>query len=161
MVKGIYQLPPRTRMKLIIHSNIWWFARLELIDNGFSYFKTHNLYRKGIQYVDDTWDSEHQTFLSWDKAHEKFNLTSIETGDCTILKYDQNSLTMATFFGSRLGYHQPWTMDWVYKDRAEDPIFVLQCLTIFTSPFMCLHHLFMPIRVQCFMVGTHSRWLSE
>lgn len=77
MVKGTYQLSPRTPMELL-HSNIWWSDGLELIKNNFSYSKAHDLYCKSIQCVDNTWDSEHRHFLSWDKVQEEFNLTPIE-----------------------------------------------------------------------------------
>lgn len=80
IVKGIYQLPPRTRMGLL-HSNIWWSDRVELIGNGFTYSKSLELYRKGIHCVDDVWDSEQQNFLTWDRAKEEFNLTDGDIGD--------------------------------------------------------------------------------
>ena len=47
MVKGIYQLPPHTRMELL-HSNIWWSDGVELFKNGFIYGKGFKLYYKGI-----------------------------------------------------------------------------------------------------------------
>ena len=31
--------------------------------------------------MDDSWDSEHHTFLSWDDAHIKFKLTVVENED--------------------------------------------------------------------------------
>ena len=52
MVKGTYQLPPRTRMELL-HSNIWWSDGVELINKGFTYEKCCTLYSKGIQCVDN------------------------------------------------------------------------------------------------------------
>jgi hypothetical protein len=75
MVKDTYQLPTCTLMELL-HSNIWWLDGLELIDNGVTYARAHELYRKGIQCVDDIWDSEHRTFLSCNEAHFKFKLTA-------------------------------------------------------------------------------------
>ena len=56
-----------------------------------------------------------------------------------------------THFGQWIGF---------YKDK-EVPTFVLQLLTGFTPPCMRLHHLLMPLQVQCFMVGTHFQCLSE
>lgn len=80
MVKGIYQLPPRTRMELL-HSNIWWSDGVELIGNGFTYSKGLELYCKGIHCVNDVWDSEQQIFLTWDRTKEEFNLTDGDIGD--------------------------------------------------------------------------------
>lgn len=74
MVKGIYQLPPRTFLELL-HSNIWWSKSLELINNNFTYVRAHELHCKGIQCVDDVWDNEYHAVLSWNEAHVKFNLT--------------------------------------------------------------------------------------
>lgn len=48
-----------------------------------------------------------------------------------------------------------------YKVGVEDPIFIQQSLTGFTPPCMRLHHLFLPLPIQCFTVGTQSRCLSE
>ena len=33
MVKGLYQIPPRTRLELL-HSNIWWLEGIELINKA-------------------------------------------------------------------------------------------------------------------------------
>ena len=33
MVRGTYQLPPRSRMELL-HSNIWWLEGVELLEKG-------------------------------------------------------------------------------------------------------------------------------
>lgn len=38
MVKGIFQIPPRTRIELL-HPNIWWSNGLDIINQGFSYSK--------------------------------------------------------------------------------------------------------------------------
>ena len=46
-----------------------------------------------------------------------------------------------------------------YVDGGEDPTLVLQCETNSTPPCMQLHHLTLPLPVQCFTVGTHSRCL--
>ena len=47
MVEGLYQLPPRTRMKLV-HSNVWWSDGVELLRNGITHAQWLNLYRKDI-----------------------------------------------------------------------------------------------------------------
>ena len=52
MVKGLYQLSPRTLMELL-HSNIWWSDGVALINDGFTYDQGLELYRKGIQVVED------------------------------------------------------------------------------------------------------------
>lgn len=106
MVKGLYQLPPCTRMELL-HSNIWWSDGVELINKGFTYAKGIDLYRNGIQCVDDVWDIESRKFLTWDKAQEKFNLTPTEAGDWAILtdkissqwRYRQEDDSETTYLG--------------------------------------------------------------
>lgn len=80
MVKGTYHLPPCTLMELL-HSNVWWFDGMELIVNGFTYVGALELYRNGIQCVDDIRDNEHRTFLSWDEAQIKFILTNADNED--------------------------------------------------------------------------------
>ena len=84
MAKGIYQLPPRTRMELL-HSNIWWSDGVELINNGFEYARGLELYRKGIKCIDDTWDSEQRNFITWEEAKDKFGLTTTDEGDWVML----------------------------------------------------------------------------
>ena len=61
MVKGFYQIPPRTRME-VLNPNIWWTEGVELLNKGFAYHKGLNLYCKGIRNVDDIWDSNIQNF---------------------------------------------------------------------------------------------------
>ena len=63
MGKGFYQILPRTRNELL-HSNIWWTEGLQLIDNRFSYEQGRQVYRKGIQRVEDIWDDTQQNFLT-------------------------------------------------------------------------------------------------
>ena len=41
MVKGTYQLPPRIRMELL-HSNIWWLDKVELLCKIFTHAKGRN-----------------------------------------------------------------------------------------------------------------------
>lgn len=74
MVEGTYQLPSRDMLGLL-HSNIWWFKGVTLIDNGFSLARAHELYLEGIYCVKDIWDSEYCTFHSWDEAQTKIHLT--------------------------------------------------------------------------------------
>ena len=80
MAKGIYQLPPRTRMKLL-HSYIWWSDGVEFINNGFTYVKGWELYRKGVKCVDDVWDNVQRNFLTWEEAKDKFCLIATDEGD--------------------------------------------------------------------------------
>ena len=47
----------------------------------------------------------------------------------------------------------------LYIDRGEDLALALQCVTEFSPPCMQLHHLSMPLPVQCFTVGTHYQCL--
>ena len=80
MVKGLYQLPPRTRMELL-HSNIRWSEGVDLINKGFPYAKGLHFYRQGIHCVDDVWDSNSHEFITWERAKEKFHLESREEED--------------------------------------------------------------------------------
>ena len=77
-------LPPRTRMELL-HSNVGWAEGLDLINHGFTYAKGLNLYCKGIQCVDDVWDSETRDFLTWGTVQEKSKLTLTEMEDWALL----------------------------------------------------------------------------
>lgn len=54
---------------------------MELLNEGFTYSKGLKLYHKGIQRVDDIWDSEKQDFMTWDRVQEKFNLLPTKVGD--------------------------------------------------------------------------------
>ena len=53
--------------------------------------------------------------------------------------------------------------EWVgfYVDGEDDPALVLRCEVEYAPTCMQLHHLVMPLPVQCFTVGTHSRCLRE
>ena len=159
MVKGVYQLPLRTRMELL-HSNIWWSDGVELIKNGFPYTRGLELYRKGIQCVDDVWDSEQRNFLSWERAKEEFKLTDGDNGDWTTLtnKLSEKWRSLLekdkdeTYQGEWLGF---------YIEGREDPITVLQCVADYTPPCMQAHHLTLPVPMQCYTVGIYSRCLRE
>ena len=48
-----------------------------------------------------------------------------------------------------------------YINGEEDATFVMKCVTDFSPQCMQLHNLSMPLHVQCFTVGTHSRCLRE
>ena len=157
MAKGIYQLPPRTRMELL-HSNIWWSDGIELINNGIEYAKGLELYRKGIRCVDDMWDSEQRDFITWEVAKNKFGLTTTDMGDWNmhtdkiggkwrdLLEKDED----ATYQGHWLGF---------YVEGEEDPALVLRCEEEYKPACMQLQNLVMPPPVQCFTVGMHSRCL--
>lgn len=84
MVRGIYQLPPRTLIELL-HSSILWSEGIEFINNGFSQNKALELYKNGIQYVNAIWDNEYCTFLLWDEAQIKFKLTNNDNEDWTLI----------------------------------------------------------------------------
>lgn len=75
MNKGTYQHPPRT-LKDLLHSNVWWADGLELINNILTYARAHELYCNIIQCVNNIWDTQHRSFLTWDGAQIKFNLTT-------------------------------------------------------------------------------------
>ena len=151
MVKGIFQLPPQMGMELL-HANIWWSEGLDIINHGFTYFKDLTLYRKGIQRVDDVWDSECRDFLT--KAQEKFKLAPADLGDWIMLinklaeewrpVLENNSDT--TYGGQWVGFF--------YVVGKEDPIFVLKCTRDFMPQCLQFQHLVMPLTAQCFTVGT-------
>ena len=51
MIKGLYQIPPCTQMK-VLNSNIWWLEGVELLDKGLAYHKGINLYCKEMRCVE-------------------------------------------------------------------------------------------------------------
>lgn len=53
--------------------------------------------------------------------------------------------------------------EWIgfYFDGGEDPTSILQCGFDFAPPCMQLHHLSMPLPMQCFTMGAHSCRLRE
>ena len=73
MVKGMYQIPPWTRMELL-HSNLWWSDGVDLLKKGFTYLEGLEWHRKGIQVVDDIWDSGSKDFITWGDGQARFNL---------------------------------------------------------------------------------------
>ena len=50
MVEGLYHFPPHTLMEPL-NSDIWWLDDLELIINGFTFARAHELYRKRTQCI--------------------------------------------------------------------------------------------------------------
>ena len=159
MVRGTYQLPRHTMMELL-HSNIWWSEGVDLLNKRIDYTKGLHLYRKGIRCVDDIWDSNQQEFLSWERAQGKFKLTNLEQGYweemtdeiSTQWRQLQESKEDTTYAGHWLGF---------YVGREEDLALVLRCDEDFTHECMQRNTLTLPLPVQCFTVGTHSRCLRE
>ena len=157
MVKGLYQLPPRTRMELL-HSNIWWSKGVDLINKGFSYDKGLHFCRQGIHCVDDVWDSNSQDFITWERAKEKFHLEAREEEDWKeitnkiagpwryLLDVDSDIILPGKWIG-------------FYTDSDEDPAIVFQSSSNFTPSCMQWHNVTLPFPVQCFTVGTYSRCL--
>jgi hypothetical protein len=159
MVKGLYQIPPRTRMELL-HSNIWWSDGVELLKRGFTYAKGLHLYRKGIQCVDDVWDSTQQDFLTWERAQEKFGLMDTESGDweeMTEKLSDQWRHLLET--DEDTAYAGQWLG--LYVDGKEDPAIVFRCDKDFTPECLKWYTVTLPFPVQCYTVGTYSRCLRE
>ena len=157
MVRGTYQLPPRTKMELL-HSNIWWSEGVKLLEKGIDYTRGLHLYRKDIRCVDDVWDSSEQEFLTWEKVQRKFKLTDLERGDWEevtdeISRYWRHLLITeedTTYAGQWVG---------LYVGMEEDPALVIRCGEEFTPECMQRKVLTLPLPVQCYMVGTHSRCL--
>lgn len=159
MVKGTYQLPPRTKMELL-HSNIWWSEGVDLLNKGIDYAKCMHLYRKGIRCVDDVWDSTQHEFLSWESAQGKFKLMNGEQADWEevtgeISRYWRrllNSNDDTTYPGQWVGF---------YVNMDEDPAIVIRCGEDFAPECFQRKTLTLPLPVQCYTVGTHSRCLRE
>jgi len=108
----------------ILHTGVWWSYGLELIENGITYTKAQKLYCKGIQCVNNTWDSQHCTFCSWEEAQIKFKLTAVENKDWIKL------MSKIVDIWRRLIEDDPETTHsgkWAgfYFDNADDPTFVL------------------------------------
>ena len=69
-----------SKLKESLHSNIWHVGHT-FMGNGFSYVRAHELYCKGIQCVDNIWDSENWNLHPWDEEHVESNLASTQVGD--------------------------------------------------------------------------------
>lgn len=141
-------------------ANIWWSYGCELINNGFTYAKTHNLYRRGIRCVDNICNTENRTFLSWHDTQIKFKLTSADNEDWITL----TSKIIDKW--RRLLEEDPEVTHpghWVglYCDGADGPAFVLQCAVNFIPFRRQQYHLSVPLTVKYFAIGTHSRCLSK
>lgn len=117
----------------------------------------HELYHKGVQYIDDIWDSGNHTFLS---SHTKFNFTPMEAND------------WATITTKIIDQWQPFLEDdlddtiprqWVglYREGDVDQTLVLRRLVEFTLFCIHQHHLTTSLRVKCFMMGTYSQCFNE
>lgn len=159
MVKGIYQLPfaytggTAPREYVVVR-------RDGPRNQGFSYAKGLNMYHKGIQCMDDVWDSENRDFLTRNKVQETFKFTPTKLEDWAMLisKLLERWRPMlgndsdTTYAGEWVGY---------YIVGEEDPTFVLQCTRVFTPMFLHLQHLIMPLTYQCSMVGSQSQCLNE
>lgn len=65
----------------LLQCNIWWLEGLEFISNGFANNRALGLHHKGIHYVGNIWDKEYHTFIAWDDALTKFDLTSRDCDD--------------------------------------------------------------------------------
>lgn len=159
MVKGTYQICPCTSIALL-HSNLWWFDKIELIGKGFTYSRAYELYQKNIQCVDDIWDNKHRTFCSGKKAQVKFGFTAMGNKDWIMLT--SKIIDKCTNLLERHP-HTTHPRKWVgfYCDGKDDLTFVLQCTKDFIPSRRIQYHLAMPLMVMCFMVGTHSRCLSK
>lgn len=152
MVKGVYRIPPCTCMELL-HYNIWWLDKVELLNKGFTYSKALHLYRKGIQYVDDIWDNTQQNFLTQEKAQKKSSLINTELEDWEEL------INKISGQWRHLLDTDKDTAGRYYVNGEENPAFVFQCDSDFTPECLQWHNLMLPLPVQCFTVGTHSRYL--
>ena len=62
MVKDMYQISSRTKMKLL-HSYILWSKGVDLRKKYFTYLEGLDLYRKWVQNVDDIWNNGRKDFV--------------------------------------------------------------------------------------------------
>ena len=157
MVRGLYQIPPRSRME-VLNSNIWWTVGVELLNQGFTHQRGIYFYQKGIRSVDDMWDSNSQDFLTWEGAQDKFKLENMDREEWVdmidkiggkwrnLLEKDEDT----AYPGQWLGF---------YKREEEDPVCVFQCVEGFTPECLQWHNATLPFPTPCYMVGTHSRCL--
>ena len=159
MVKGVFQVPPRTRAELL-NSNIWWSEGVEMLKKGCTYDKGLQFYRRGLRCVDDIWDSTEQNFLSWGVAKRKFKLTNIEATDWEVL-----TNTIAAQWRPLLETEEDtaYAGQWLglYEDGSEDLTLVFNCIDNFTPVCLQWHNVTLSLSVQCFTVGTHLRCLRE
>lgn len=157
MVEGLYQILPRTWIE-VLHSNIWWSDGVDLFNKEFTYTRGLYLYRKGIRCVDDIWDSNQQSFHTWERAQKKFRLTNTNRGD-----WDELNKTIADQWRNLLeedgdiAYPGQWLGYYVKK---EDPVCAFQCESDFTPECLQWHNNTLHFPVQCYMMGTHSRCLK-
>lgn len=157
MVKGMYQLSPRSLIELI-HANIWW-SGLNLIKEDFSFEKAYELYRKGIRCVDDIWDSEGQAWTAWEDAKGKFHMRDEDQGD-----WNKLTSKISSKWSHILGQYPEFTAigQWLgfYKVGEEDPCFVMKCSKEMNPSGRILHHLSLPLSGECYTVGKYSRCLN-
>ena len=101
---------------------------------------------QGHPCVDDVWYGEHRSFLTWERAQEKFNLMLTEAGDWTMIT-DKISGQWRHLLDVHSNTNHLGQLIGLYIDRGEDPALVLQCVTEFSPPCMQLHRLSMPLPV--------------
>jgi hypothetical protein len=155
MVKGLYQIPPRTRLELL-HSNIWWSEGLELINKGFDHDRGRQLFRQGVRRVEDIWDDTQQNFLTWEQAQSKFHLSSLEEGKwLEVIDKVSGQWRQLLETEEDPAYSGQWVG--FYKDEESDPAFILRCATSYTPVLLQRYNIYHPLPVQCFTIGKHSR----
>lgn len=71
MVKALVEMPPRDLYD-VLGSSVWWASDIHIIGPSFSFSQAKDLYKKGFRVVDDIWDVEHDDFITWQEAQEKF-----------------------------------------------------------------------------------------
>ena len=99
--------------------------------------------KKGPDVLMTFWDNEYYTFISWDKARDKFNLTPIDAEDWISLNHNHDVRPMVAPSWIWPRSYTPWPMDCFYVDEGEDPAFVLQYSTEFPHTIvLCLSMLY-------------------
>jgi hypothetical protein len=157
MVKGLYQIPPRTRLELL-HFNLWWSEGLELINKDFDQDRGCQLFRQGVWRVEDIWDGAQQNFLTWEQTQSKFHLSSMEEGEwLEVIDNVSGQWRQLLETEEDPAYPGQW-VDF-YKDEKSDPAFILRCATVYTPILLQRYNIFHPLPVQCFTIGKHSRCL--
>ena len=157
MIKEVYQIPSRTRVK-ILHSNLWWAEGAELLQKRFTNAKSLHLYRQGIRCVGDIWDEHRQDYYTWKQTQAKFKLTIGEREDWVDLT-NKNSDQWRDLFESDDG---PAFLDqWLgfYENRKEDPALVFRCERDFIPEYFQWYNVTLLFPVRCYTVGKHSMCL--
>lgn len=158
MVEGTYQLPSRDMLGLL-HSNIWRFKGVTLIDNGFSLARAHELYLEASIVLRTFGIVNIVPFILGMRHKLKFTLPThmMKIGPLLLPK----SLTNGGIFW-RMTMTSPTLVNNLAFTLTEPPTqLVLQCSIEYTPSYLHQHQLSLPLPVEYFAVSTHTRCFSK